>query len=184
MLAIIYCLLLVRCASAQPIFSDGVATVMSSLAERQARFTSPAKDDVTKVESLKTQGADRLQHDLITGMDRTELAKFAYEIVHVRMLKMKFLGGCPRNFGDCPAGWANSSKFCEPPASYEGLCGHFALRGAPSKLVEDFAWRCKADFPCRAACEKFRRLPSSMERHRQWTSRRARILYWNLQPSN
>ena len=151
---VVWRFLLVNVVSAQPIFPDGVATILNSLADRQAGIAQPSKDDARKLEILKAEAADGLKRDLIAESDHNELAKLAYEVVHVRLLKNKFLGGCPRNFDVCPTGWVNSSWICQPPSSYEGLCDALPLRDRALKFKEDFAWRCKADFPCQNPCVK------------------------------
>ena len=142
------------CAWAQPIFPDGVAPILSSVNQRQASIKHPDKDDAAKLAKLEQSAGAGLQADLVEALVRPELAKVAYELVHLRVIKMKFLAGCPRDFSDCPQSWGQSKEGCVPPASYGGMCTTTDLQGVPMLLKEEFAWRCKADFPCSTPCAK------------------------------
>ena len=154
--------LLISFVSAQPIFPDGVAPTVSSLRQRQADIKLPDKDDTAKLAKLEERASAGLQVDLASEMDRSELVRFAYELVHVRILKLKFLGGCPRDFDGCPADWLSSQEGCVPTPRYLGMCGATDLHGTSLILKEDFAWRCKADFPCAASCARdFRGCPQN-----------------------
>ena len=93
-------------------------------------------------------------------------------------MKLLHSGGCPRDVASkCPAGWRESSvrtsflptcRFvsrltcdvlakvtCIPPDDYNGRCGETSLVDlASAEQKESFAWKCRAGWPCQAACKR------------------------------
>ena len=141
-------------ALGQPIFPDGIAPVVKSLAQRQADVKRARKDEAGKLAELKQGASLRLQGDLAAVFEHSALAAAAYERARTRLLKGKFLGGCARDFGGCPMEWTLGDDGCQPPNHYTGLCGASALLSMPTTLKEDFAWRCKANYPCVESCKR------------------------------
>jgi CPW-WPC domain-containing protein len=109
-------------------------------------------------------------HDLVGW------TKAAYAAVHIRLLRLKYAGGCPRNFAGCPKGWVKTDAcllfmfprlsvqvfsgllfwqgaMCAPKDTYDGICGTFAA-DAPDSVKEDLSWKCQASWPCLSPCSK------------------------------
>merc|ERR1711904_731156 len=100
------------------------------------------------------QGLSGLTEDLREDKTRTALEKAAYAAVHIRLLRLKHAGGCPRNFADCPTGWVKTEDaMCTPQEPYDGICGTFAA-STPDSVKEELSWKCQASWPCVASCLK------------------------------
>merc|ERR1719213_304452 len=58
-----------------------------------------------------------------------DLREAAYATMRSKVLRLKFLGGCPRDMtGDCPKEWTPvEGGACAPPAGYDGLCGNIVF---------------------------------------------------------
>merc|ERR1712032_375465 len=79
----------------------------------------------------------------------------AYIAVRLRILKLIHTGGCPRDMSGCPLDWEEKTgRVCEPTSNYVGRCGATDLSNYSSSAKEEFAWKCRASWPCAASCEK------------------------------
>ena len=146
--------LLVR-GSAQPLFPDGVGPITRSMSKRYSRLPTPGGDDKTKVDALLGAGINAVAEDVGQVESRNELKQAAYARIHLRTLWTIYAGGCPRDMSGCPTNWiATENKTCEPPSSYGGLCRGQSLDSFSTSQKEEFAWKCRASWPCVETCKK------------------------------
>lgn len=142
---------------------DAVAKATSSSAY-QAK-TGGATGEAALLRSLVSSTKRELTENVADEMTLASAQRSAYIMVHERMLKQIFIGGCPREYSGCPVGWTGADGACSPPASYDGYCGAQNLSGLSSSQLEDFAWRCRAQWPCSASCARdFSACPSGYQR--------------------
>ena len=111
----------------QPTFPDGVSQVLENMRSRQP--TVP--DDRAKVEQLIAAGSASLTNDVIDELLKNDFEKVrelgrgisvpgffvltllceaAYAKTHLRVVKYKFVGGCPRVMTGCPSGWKKTES--------------------------------------------------------------------------
>ena len=127
---------------------------MQSLNKRQASAEQPVTEQAWKLAELEKSAVARLGIDLAEEAMRSELAETAYMLVHANVLKQNFIGGCIRDYGDCPRNWVAVDGNCVPPIDYVGFCGPIELQKLAAIQIEEFSWRCKAAFPCVSSCVK------------------------------
>jgi CPW-WPC domain-containing protein len=135
-------------------FPAGVRPVLDRLAALSGKYGSDS-DDQTTVQQLQQANQVKLNSAVEDQQQQVALAKAAYAKVSERVVRMKFVGGCPREFEGCPRAWEEKGGACHPPADYEGTCGVFGLPDFEGKSVEDkeaFAAECRLSWPCVAAC--------------------------------
>merc|ERR1711935_39607 len=66
-----------------------------------------------------------------------------------------YVGGCSRDLSGCPAHWIKTTdNACEPPRGYSGLCATTDFTKYAASKKEDFAWKCRASWPCAPTCLK------------------------------
>jgi len=128
----------------QPTFPDGVSQILESMKSRQP--TAP--DDGAKVEKLIAAGGASLTRDVTDEFVKSDFEKAAYVKTHLRVVKYKFVGGCPRDTTGCPTGWTMTGSACAPPSDYDGLCGPVDFDEYQPDEKEAWAWKCRASFPC------------------------------------
>ena len=139
----------------QPLFPEGVAPIMQSVNARQEKNSEGAHDDKANVDELLEGGVAALADDLTEQASRTDLEQAAFAQVHLRMLHQLYVGGCPRDMVGCPMNWIEADqKTCSPPINYDGICATTDLSKYSSSEKETFAWKCRASWPCVAACPK------------------------------
>ena len=142
-------------SAAQPSFPDGVAPIMRSVNARSRVVAPSANDDSSQVRELLESGVTALADDVAEEVARSDLQKAAQGQVHLRMLHHLYVGGCPRDLSGCPTAWATTPDHaCEPPHGYGGLCVATVLTNYSASQKEDFAWKCRASWPCAHACPK------------------------------
>ena len=96
----------------------------------------------------------RVAGDLADDEQSNRLATVAFAMAQARLLKSEYVGGCPRDMSGCPTLWADRSDgLCEPPQDYDGLCTAVDVAGLSIEQKEDFAWKCKASWPCAPSCK-------------------------------
>lgn len=152
--------------AAQPTFPDGAGPVMRSVNARSAAASAAANDDSNQIQNLLQAGEDALVEDSIEQAVISDLEKSAYNAVHMRLRQQVFVAGCPRDFAGCPSTWIESeSNKCRPPRDYDGLCSDTDFSAFSVSQKEDFAWKCRANWPCVATCKRnFAQCPEA------WTS--------------
>jgi CPW-WPC domain-containing protein len=137
-----------------PTFPNGVAALVADMRDRLTSASVEHGDDAEAVAQLKTEGLDALAEDLAYDEQSNRLATVAFAMVQARVLKSEYVGGCPRDMSGCPTSWADqSSGLCEPPGDYDGLCVATDVNGLSIEQKEDFAWKCKASWPCSPSCK-------------------------------
>lgn len=138
-----------------PAFPEGIAEAVNSVKQATDQIDKPDTNEAALLKSLEEYGKAGLADDLNEEKTQIDLEKAAYAVVHLRVLKAMYSGGCPRSFSGCPADWTatTSEGMCTPPESYEGVCGPFSAELGPSSK-EEVAWKCQASWPCAAPCEK------------------------------
>jgi len=137
-----------------PAFPEGIAELVNGVKQSTEQIDKPDTNEPALLKELEDYGEAGLTDDLNEEKAQVDLEKAAYAAVHLRLLKLKYSGGCPRTFSGCPIEWsATSEGMCTPPESYEGVCGAFSAELSPS-LKEDVAWKCQSSWPCAAPCDK------------------------------
>jgi CPW-WPC domain-containing protein len=152
------------CASSQPAFPSGVGEAVSAMNNETKEVDTTNPDEEAILASLKQHASKSLEADLLSAASRHGLSQAAYVTARVRLAKLLYTGGCPRDLSaQCPKGWHEASDSCAPPDDYEGRCGTVAFRDLTTAAQKDgFAWRCHANWPCQAACKKdFSKCPQS-----------------------
>ena len=137
-----------------PAFPDGVAALIADMRDRMSSSSAEHGDDSEAVANLKKQALVEISKDLADDEQSTLLETFAFAMVQARVLKLAYVGGCPRDMSGCPTSWADQgSGVCDPPEDYDGLCTTIDVKGLSQEQREDFAWKCKASWPCALSCK-------------------------------
>lgn len=138
-------------------FPDSVARATSNIANIQTVSHQRQSDQSSVLNGLMERGSAMLEQDLIDDAALSDLKQATYKKVHQRVLKHIYIGGCPRTYLGCPAGWAEEKGTCSPPSNYNGLCGSLDLASFKERSLqskEDLAWKCQMSWPCLGACLK------------------------------
>lgn len=157
LLAVVSCHL-VHGYSADPNFPDGVGAIVSSIKTKhdEAEALIPADDQ--KLASLVNDAHKALEESLAAEMSARKLAQAATNKVGSRVLKHKFVGGCPRTFTGCPEGWTRGSgRTCQPPGNYDGVCSVLDLMQLQNSQLQDkenMAVKCRMMWPCTSSCKR------------------------------
>jgi len=148
-----------------PTFPNGVAALVADMRDRLTSASVEHGDDAEAIAHLKSEGLAAIAEDLAYEQQSNLLATAAFAMVQTRVLKAEYVGGCPRDMNGCPSLWADQSNgLCEPPDDYEGLCVAFNARGFSVAEKEQFAWKCRASWPCVPSCKlDFETCPDSWE---------------------
>lgn len=162
-------LLLLHLGSSQPEFPPGLDDIMSGMRNDTEAINTKNVDEETVLGKLKKRASETLQSSLVGAEEEFGLSQAAYVAARIRLLKLLYFGGCPRDMSKtCPEGWAEDQgrKTCKPIGQdYKGRCGETPMkdiRGSHQK--EAFAWKCQASWPCVAHCKKdFSGCPMSWE---------------------
>ena len=137
-----------------PTFPDGLAAVVSDVRDHMTSASVEQGDDAEAVAHLENEGLAALAEDLAYDEQSNRLATVAFAMVQARVLKSEYVGGCPRDMSGCPTSWADQSNgLCEPPADYDGLCTATDFKLFSIGQKEDFAWKCRASWPCAPSCK-------------------------------
>ena len=150
------CFTLRTCGAVEsgPTFPDGIAAVVADMRDRMSSSSAGLGDDSQAVANLKQRGLDAIAEDLAQDQQSTHLETVAFAMVQSRLLKLVYVGGCPRDMSGCPTFWAEQSNgVCEPPEDYDGLCVAIDVKGLAVEEKEDFAWKCRASWPCTPSCK-------------------------------
>lgn len=137
-----------------PTFPNGIAGVVADMRDRMTGASVEHGDDAEAVAHLKDESLAALAEDLAYDEQSNRLAAVAFSMVQARVLKSEYVGGCPRDMSGCPTSWSDQSNgLCEPPEDYEGLCAATDVKGLSIEQKEDFAWKCRASWPCAPSCK-------------------------------
>ena len=137
-----------------PAFPDGVAELLADMRDRISTASAEHGDDSEAVAKLENEAVVDIAQDLAYDEQSNRLETTAFAMVHERVLKLAYVGGCPRDMSGCPTSWADQSDgVCEPPEDYDGLCSAIDVRGLNHEQKEDFAWKCRASWPCAPSCK-------------------------------
>ena len=137
-----------------PTFPNGVAALVADMRDRMTSASVEHGDDAEAVAHLKNEGLVAIAEDLAYDAQSNRLATVAFAMVQARVLKLEYVGGCPRDMSGCPTLWADQSNgFCEPPESYDGLCIAADVKRLSIEQKEEFAWKCRASWPCAPSCK-------------------------------
>ena len=149
-----------------PIFPESVRPLVQKLQAVSNKYAADEQDQAV-VEELRQRSQKKLSQALEDEQLQSALAEAAYAKVHERVLRSKFVGGCPRQFKGCPEGWGGDGNICSPGVDYDGLCKAFdraALEGKSVQEKEAFAAECRLSWPCTPSCARdFSGCPESWE---------------------
>ena len=148
-----------------PAFPDGVAELLADMRNRVSSASVEHGDDSEAVAKLENEAVVDIAQDLAFDEQSSRLETTAFAMVHERVLKLAYVGGCPRDMSGCPTSWADRSDgVCEPPEDYDGLCNAVDVKGLSHEQKEDFAWKCRASWPCALSCKlNFATCPDSWD---------------------
>ena len=137
-----------------PAFPNGVAELLADMRNRVSSASVEHGDDSEAVAKLENEAVVDIAQDLAYDEQSSRLEITAFAMVHERVLKLAYVGGCPRDMRGCPTSWADQSDgVCEPPEDYDGLCSAIDVRGLNHEQKEDIAWKCRASWPCTSSCK-------------------------------
>ena len=137
-----------------PAFPDGVAAIVADMRDRMISSGAAHGDDSEAVSKLKEEALVEIAKELANDEQSKRLEATAFAMVQARVLKLAYVGGCPRDMSGCPTLWADQSNgVCEPPEEYDGLCIAFDVKGLSHGQKEEFAWKCRASWPCVPSCK-------------------------------
>ena len=149
--------LVVRTAGAAepgPAFPDGVAALVADMRDRMSSASAEHVDDSEAVAKLKQEGLVTLSNYLAQDKQSDRLEAAAFAMVQARVLKLAYVGGCPRGMSGCPTSWVDKGNgVCSPPEDYDGLCAAVDVAALSREQKEDFAWQCRASWPCVPSCK-------------------------------
>jgi len=143
-------------AAVAPAFPPGVAEEMSAMNNVTKNVDTSNPDEEEVMKDLKEHAGRTLESDLLDSATALGLSQAAYVASRLRLSKLIFVGGCPRDFNaKCPVGWSENKAGtqCQPPEDYDGRCGASAaadLDAAGKK--EEFSWKCRVSWGCRTSC--------------------------------
>ena len=165
LLALSFTLYTARAAEIGPAFPDGVAAIVADMHARMTSASAEHGDDAEVVAKLKQDGLVAIAEDLAYDARFNQLETAAFAMVQARVLKFEYAGGCPRDMSGCPTFWADQSNgLCAPPDDYDGLCASTDVNGLSAEQKEDFAWKCRASWPCAPSCKlDFRTCPNTWD---------------------
>ena len=137
-------------------FPGGVRPLFEKLQAVSRKYTVDQQDQAV-VQELRQRSQKKLSQASEDEQLWSALAEAAYAKVHERVLRLKFVGGCPRQFNDCPDGWEANGNICSPSADYDGLCEAFDHAAFEEKSVQEqeaFAVECRLSWPCTPSCAR------------------------------
>lgn len=135
-------------------FPDGVAALVADMRHRMTSASAEHGDDTEAVAKLEQEGVASIAKDLAYDEQSDRLETLAFTMVQERVLKLEYVGGCPRDMSGCPTSWSDKGNgSCEPPAGYDGSCAATNVEELSVEQKEDFAWKCKASWPCMPSCK-------------------------------
>ena len=106
-----------------PAFPDGVAALIADMRDRMSSSSAEHGDDSEAVANLKKQALVEISKDLADDEQATLLETTAFAMVQARVLKLAYVGGCPRDMSGCPTSWADQgSGVCDPPPKIMMAC--------------------------------------------------------------
>jgi len=97
------------------------------------------------LQEIIAKGKAQLIEDVLDDKKQESAAAHAYINARAATLKQTYSGGCARLFEVCPSGWTDAGSACVNNGA--GFCGSMSKSWSSAKK-EDFAWRCRASFPC------------------------------------
>ena len=140
-------------AASTPLFPGGADAVIGDVVARVARAEGDSAGDAAALEQLKEQGVASLAAALAQDALDDQTSEYVRALVGTKLAKQMYIGGCPRDYAGCPVGWLTSGSACMPPEDYDGLCTAVGSEALSDDEKEAFAWKCKASWPCKAACK-------------------------------
>ena len=140
-------------AASTPLFPGGVDAVIEDVVARVARAEGDSASDAAALAELKEQGVAGLSAALARDALDDQTFEYVSALVSTKLAKQLHVGGCPRDYAGCPVGWSTSGNTCAPPDDYDGLCAAVDAGTLSDADKEAFAWKCKASWPCKAACK-------------------------------
>merc|ERR1712232_1246769 len=126
--------------------------------QRFSEIAQPEADEDEKLQELTASAENELTKNLVDEALLEDLREAAYQIMRSKVLRLRFLGGCPRDMtSDCPRSWSQvEGGACAPPTGYDGLCGDivFSKPSMSASDKEELSLKCRAEWPCTPACAK------------------------------
>lgn len=142
------------CAFAStPLFPGGADAVIGDVVDRVSRAEGDSAGESAALAHLKEKGVASLSAAVAQDAMDDLVFEHVRALVATKLAKQLHIGGCPRNYGGCPVGWLTSGDACAPPDDYDGLCAAVNADTFSDAEKEAFAWKCKASWPCKAACK-------------------------------
>jgi len=142
-------------AHSDPNFPPGVGDGTKKISDIAKSVPMSDKNQTELLERIKKHGEQVLEKHLVDEAIKFDLEEAAYIAVRQRLVKLIHVGGCPRDMSGCPSEWVETpGHMCEPPPNYVGRCGTTDLSKYSSSAKEEFAWKCRASWPCAASCER------------------------------
>ena len=139
-----------------PTIPTGVGGPIAAMGAAFQENKGPKKDEGPLINKLKENAEHIMEEQVAQDLRTLGAKKEAYLLAHQNLVKLVYIGGCPRAYSAlCPKGWTESpGQTCTPPEAYSGPCGKTALGMFAAADKEDFAWRCRASWACEDSCAK------------------------------
>ena len=90
-----------------PVFPSGISALVADMRDRLTSASVEHGDDAEAVAHLKSEGLAAIANDLAYDDQSSRLATVAYAMVQARVLKLEYVGGCPRDMSGCPTLWTS-----------------------------------------------------------------------------
>jgi len=155
--ALLHLCFLVWAAWSQPAFPPGIDDVMSGMDNDTSKVDVQNADERDVLNTLKNHASKSLEADLLESLVGAGMSQAAYVAARARLLKLIYVGGCPRDMSArCPSKWSESAgNTCSPPDDYDGRCSAVAVTDLDTvNRKEEFSWKCHAEWPCHASCKR------------------------------
>ena len=133
-------------ASAQdPAFPGDVGEIVKGMEARFSEIEQPVVNANAVMGKAIEHAHDELRDTVVDQELKDDLEEAAYQIMKARVAKLKYLGGCPREFRGCPKNWvATDTDSCMPPVEYDGLCGPVPFPSLSGHMKESMTFACRA----------------------------------------
>ena len=157
MLRCISCVIALACGQT---FPTGLGTLLERMRSRLDDVDGMRVDNAASLQTLSKAAADEVAAAADHEREVDALGRAVFAAAKRAVAEWKFVGGCPRVLDGCPFGWlAGPSGECSPPAAYDGSCAATDFSSYSSSQKEEFALRCRVEWPCRACRTNFAGCP-------------------------
>ena len=93
-----------------PTFPSGISDSVAAMGNSFQDNKPPPKDERPLINKLKETAEQVLEEEVAQELRTAEAKKAAYLLASQNVVKLVYIGGCPRAYAEpCPKGWAEAS---------------------------------------------------------------------------